>query len=532
MIRNPDGTFAIERFKSAVDIMITAQDILVSKASYPTQKIARNSYLYRPLGLGYANLGAFLMSMGMPYDSDQGRELAASVTALMHMEAYAQSARLAQLLGPFDRYEANKESMLDVMHKHRRAIDNCPLASAETMAALRAGDLALELGERYGYRNAQVTVLAPTGTIGFMMDCDTTGVEPDLALVKYKLMASGDTKKTGGVLKIVNRTVPMALKELGYDDDAITAIVTHISNTDTIEGAPGLKSQHLAVFDCAFKPKNGVRCIDYTAHIKMMAAVQPFLSGAISKTVNVPSTATVEDIMGIYYHAWALGLKAVAIYRDGSKRSQPVTVSAKTEKKAEAVAESAPSPKLLTQRDRMPSTRRSITHKFEIGNHEGYVTLGFYPDNRLGELFVVMAKEGSTIRGLMDCWSTAVSIGLQYGVPFEVYLSKFKHTRFDPSGWCNGGSPIKSCSSLPDYIFRWTDLYLKEHAKLTAYAVAYVGTEEEKMAEPAPAAHVVLSQENARMSDDAPPCDQCGAITVRNGACFKCNNCGNSLGCS
>jgi ribonucleoside-diphosphate reductase alpha chain len=522
--RQADGTFDHARFIMAVRIFITAQDIIVDKSSYPTQRIAKNSHLYRTLGLGYANLGAYLMSLGLPYDSDKGRAIAATITALMHMEAYSQSARIAAVKGPFERYVDNKEPMLEVVENHRLALSNwvnealVPFDLAKAAHSVSAA--AVALGIEHGYRNAQVTVLAPTGTIAFMMDCDTTGVEPDIALVKYKLLASTQKNTEGGVMKIVNQTVPMALKHMGYSPDAIQTIIRYIDQKDTIEGAPGFRPTDLAVFDCAFKPENGTRFIPFQAHLKMMAAVQPFLSGAISKTVNVPEHFTPADIAQVFRDGWKMGLKAVAIYRDNCKKSQPLS----TKKRTETTQQQAAVPEGPREaRVRLPNVRDSKTHKFEIGPHEGYLTIGFYPDGNLGELFVTMAKEGSTIRGLMDCWATAVSIGLQYGVPFGVYKEKFEHTRFDPSGWCNGGSPIKNCSSLPDYIFRWIDMFLNDRNSVQPKADA-----------PAHGTHAagLISAANSRYSADAPPCDRCGAITVRNGACFKCNNCGNSLGCS
>ncbi|MCP5488997.1 MAG: vitamin B12-dependent ribonucleotide reductase, partial [Verrucomicrobia bacterium] len=429
----PDGSFDIKRFKAAVEIYITAQEIIVDNASYPTEEIAHNSHIYRTLGLGYANLGGLLMSLGLPYDSDEGRSMAASITAIMHCHAYTQSARLAGIMGPFEDYENNRECMLDVIELHRQAAHGI---STESPAYLReaakvCADEALALGREHGYRNAQVTVLAPTGTIGFMMDCDTTGVEPDIALVKYKLLAGG------GMLKIVNRTVTPALKHLGYTSSQCEAIIRYIDEHDTIEGAPELKDEHLQVFDCAFKPRNGSRYIPYAAHIRMMAAVQPFLSGAISKTVNMPNDATVEEIMQTYIEGWRLGLKALAIYRDGCKRSQPVNTGKKEEeKKKVAVPETGSNgSKVRPLRRRMPSTRRSVTHKFDIAGHEGYLTVGLYDDGKPGELFITMAKEGSTVGGLMDAFGTAISMCLQYGVPVKSLVEKFAHTRFEPSGF-------------------------------------------------------------------------------------------------
>lgn len=549
-----DGVFDVARFKSAVEIFITAQEIVVDNASYPTQDIARNSHIYRTLGLGYANLGSLLMSEGHPYDSDEGRALAGAITAIMHCHAYAQSARIAERMGTFEGYAKNREPMLKVIEQHRDATRtkigaSCPAYLRE--AAQHCADEALDLGRRFGYRNAQVTVLAPTGTIGFMMDCDTTGVEPDIALVKYKLLAGG------GMLKIVNQTVREALEKLGYDRKTIDGVIKHIDEKDTIEGAPGLREEHLAVFDCAFKPRNGQRFIAYPAHIKMMAAVQPFLSGAISKTVNMPNEATVEEISQTYLEGWKLGLKALAIYRDGCKRSQPVNTG-KDEKKAEAkpveavAAAPVPAPtshsgngsKARPLRRRMPSTRQSLTHKFDIAGHEGYLTVGLYDDSTPGELFITMAKEGSTVGGLMDAFGTAISMCLQYGVPVKSLVEKFAHTRFEPSGFTkNPDIPI--AKSLPDYIFRWFGMEFLDgykepqpgktlqldsgdtHAGVTTVA------EVTKVPEPTPTAPTGrIDDQFQHFMEDAPACDNCGSITVRNGACYKCFNCGNSMGCS
>ncbi|MCC5850194.1 MAG: vitamin B12-dependent ribonucleotide reductase [Verrucomicrobia bacterium] len=509
-----DGTFAIERFRAAVDIFITAQEIIVDRASYPTDQIAMNSHLYRTLGLGYANLGALLMAEGYSYDSDAGRSLAGVITAVMHLQAYSQSARLAKIKGPFDPYPENADSMLRVMQRHVDAIvgigPTCPPALRQAAEVL--GQEALALGRAHGYRNAQVTVLAPTGTIGFLMDCDTTGIEPDIALVKYKLLAGG------GMLKIVNQTVPMALRNLGYSEAQISEIIAYIEENDTIEGAPALKDEHLSVFDCAFKARNGTRSLHYNAHLRMMAAAQPFLSGAISKTVNMPKTATVEEIAETYLEGWKLGLKAVAIYRDGSKRSQPVN-SGKDKKKKKAEEVGGP------RRQRLPDTRQSITHKFEVAGHEGYLNVGLYPDGSPGEVFITMAKEGSTVGGLMDSFGTAVSICLQYGVPVEALNRKFMHARFEPSGFTkNPDIPI--AKSLVDYIFRWLQLTFVE-ARETDVVPETMQTEK-KPAEPS----TRVDQQFEHFMDDAPACDVCGSITVRNGACYKCFNCGNSMGCS
>jgi ribonucleoside-diphosphate reductase alpha chain len=534
-----DGTLDVERFRAAVEVFITAQEIIVDRASYPTERIALNSHRFRPLGLGYANLGCLLMGLGLPYDSEEGRAMAGAVTALMHFFAYAQSARLAAYHGPFEEFERNREPMMQVLRMHREAADKIPACCPDYLlqAARQAGDAAVALGEKFGYRNAQVTVLAPTGTIGFMMDCDTTGVEPDIALVKYKLLAGG------GMLKIVNRTVPMALRRLGYSQETIDHILEYINEKDTIEGAPGLEAAHLQVFDCAFKPRNGKRFIPYSAHLRMMAAVQPFLSGAISKTVNMPNEATVEEIMQTYMEGWKLGLKAVAIYRDGCKRSQPVS----TEKKGDNAA-AVPSPggngsKARPLRRRMPTTRQSITHKFDIAGHEGYLTVGLYEDGTPGELFITMAKEGSTVGGLMDSFGTAISLCLQYGVPLKTLCEKFAHTRFEPSGFTKNPD-IPMAKSLTDYIFRWLGHTFLEGFKPPAPAKSLQAEPHANTpaATEAPAAKAVSTREGLNVQvldaqfksfmEDAPVCDRCGAITVRNGACYRCYNCGNSMGCS
>ncbi len=569
----PDGVFDVERFKAAVEIFITAQEILVDNASYPTETIGLNSHLYRPLGLGFANLGSLSMSMGLPYDSDEGRGLAGAITAIMHLHAYTQSARIAEKIGAFEGFAKNREPMLQVMEMHRDAVKRIHPSCPDYLrnAAQRCGDEAVELGRRFGYRNSQVTVLAPTGTIAFMMDCDTTGVEPDIALVKYKLLAGG------GMLKIVNRTVPMALKKLGYTDSQIADIVKYIDQNDMIEGAPHLQEKHLAVFDCAFKPAKGRRSIQYMAHLKMMAAAQPFLSGAISKTVNMPQESTVKEIMHSYSEGWKLGLKAVAIYRDGSKRSQPLNTSRNGgDTPAEKAVKEADSFKLRIEeldeevaklrvrlgtpaRHRLPDTRQAVTHKFDIAGHEGYITVGLFDDGVPGELFITMAKEGSTIGGLMDTIGTLVSLSLQYGVPLETLVKKFAHQRFEPSGFTkNPDIPI--AKSISDYLFRWlgcqfipgyreanspnagqSELPLKEDAeqekKIVNKPVQDLEQTEEAPARPtASRAGLTAVQQLSRtvqhFMQDAPACDTCGAITVRNGACYKCLNCGNSMGCS
>jgi ribonucleoside-diphosphate reductase alpha chain len=542
---NDDGSIDIEAYKHAIHITITAQEILVSNASYPTEKIARNSEEFRPLGLGYANLGALLMARGVPYDSPQGRDLAACLTSILTGEAYAQSSRIAREIGPFSGYAANRQPMLRVVGKHREAAYNIPTDNIEpdlVGAARHAWDEAHELGARHGYRNAQATVLAPTGTISFMLDCDTTGVEPDIALVKYKKLVGG------GMLKMVNGTVPAALRRLGYGETAIGDIIAFIDTNDTIEGAPTLRDEDVAVFDCAFTPQNGKHSIAWQGHLRMMAAVQPFISGAISKTVNMPNEATVEDIERAYTDGWKLGLKAVAIYRDGSKRSQPLATSIdKTTGHRVQVVE-------RPLRKRLPAERTAITHKFEVGGHEGYITVGLYEDGTPGEIFLRMAKEGSTVSGLMDSFATAVSLALQYGVPLPALVDKFSHTRFDPQGFTRNPE-IPIAKSVMDYIFRWlasrflpqeerdrlgiirrepdgsvTEPVSAAEAEIEAMAavtVAPAATARKPVAAiPTISAGAFINQE------DAPTCSDCGSLMVRNGACYKCHNCGATSGCS
>src|ERR1700674_2433298 len=449
------GTFDVDRFRRAVDICFTGQEILVSNASYPTPAIGTNSEALRPLGLGYANLGALLMSMGLAYDSEEGGRFAGAITAIMTGRAFAQSARMAQVKGPFSEFAKNREPMLRVMEKHRQAahqLSTSPESAEVVDAARETWDEAVKLGRAHGYKNAQATVLAPTGTIGLMMDCDTTGIEPDLALVKYKKLVGG------GGIKIVNNTVPSALIKLGYTPEQVNTIVDHIDSTGTIEGAPGLKDEHLPVFDCSFRPQNGQRSIHYMGHVRMMAAVQPFISGAISKTINMPEECTVEDVMDAYIESWKLGLKAVAIYRDNSKKVQPLSSGSGSAKKTAAAPAAAPqiTEKVVYRpiRRKLPDERHSITHKFAIGGHEGYITVGMYEDGSPGEVFIAMSKEGSTISGLMDSFATAISYNLQYGVPLKFLVDKFSHVRFDPSGW-TGNPQIPYAKSIPDYIFRW-----------------------------------------------------------------------------
>ena len=503
----PNGTFDVEAYRHAVDVVITAQEILVDNAGYPTEVIGKNSHDYRPLGLGYANLGALLMAAGLPYDSDAGRDYAACVTAIMCGEAYLQSSRLAEQCEPLcpitdtvqtrlgvtaadnmpgaacPGWYINREPFLDVIRMHRASVNNIGTARVGAEALVRPAerssaaaqlpelieasktcwDEALAHGEKYGYRNSQVTVLAPTGTIGFMMDCDTTGIEPDLALIKYKKLVGG------GMIKIVNNTVPGALFKLGYTHEQADAIVSYVDATGTIEGAPHVKDEHLAVFDCSFKPAKGTRSIHYMGHLKMMAAAQPFISGAISKTVNLPNAATVDDISEAYIQAWKLGLKAVAVYRDGCKQSQPLSAagtktanSTKDDAARNAAASSLAEDDNLDAppravRHKLKEERMSITHKFNIGGHEGYIIVGLYPNGEPGEIFIKMAKEGSTVSGLMDSFALAVSISLQHGVPLKLFCEKFAHTRFEPSGW-SSNPDIGFAKSIMDYIFRWLQL--------------------------------------------------------------------------
>jgi ribonucleoside-diphosphate reductase alpha chain len=612
--KSPDGDFDVERFKAAVRIFITAQEILVDNASYPIKEIAENSHIFRTLGLGYANLGSLVMSYGFGYDSVEGRALCGAITAIMTGEAYGQSARLAEAIGPFPGYhdarasgvpkpvaKDNVASMLEVIDLHRCAVRE--ISDSEEFAhlkeeAAKVWDSTAELGKQYGYRNAQVTVLAPTGTISFLMDCDTTGIEPDIALVKYKLLAGG------GMLKIVNQTVKPALEKLGYNSEEIERIIAHIDAFDTIEDvtdtdgstiSSGLKPEHLSIFDCAFKPFKGERSLSYMAHLRMMAAAQPFLSGAISKTVNMPEAATVDDIMNTYVEGWRLGLKSIAIYRDGSKRSAPlntrktkdmgaagdvdlaldVTVErGEFEKRIlELEEELALVRSRLDQpiRHRMPDTRMSLTHRFEIAGHEGYITVGLYEDGQPGELFITMSKEGSTIGGLMDTVGTLTSIALQYGVPLESLAKKFAYQRFEPSGFTKNPD-IRHATSITDYVFRWlacqfikgykeatsptrgqTELPLKEIPEMEKKALnrpvsdlARTGEKEliDVITNNSPnegplemggngsshAERVKAALGNMFMDI---VCSHCGSDKViRAGACGVCTECGTSQGCS
>jgi len=559
------GVFDVEAYRHALRIVITAQEIVVDYASYPTEAIEKNSHAFRPLGIGYANLGALLMARGLPYDSDEGRDYAAALTSVLSGESYAQSSRIAERVGTFAGYAENREPFLRVIDKHRRAayrINNRHLPSDLADAATRVWDEAYSLGYDNGYRNAQISVLAPTGTIAFMMDCDTTGIEPDIALVKYKKLVGG------GMLKIVNQTVPVALKRLGYDDKQIKEVVQYIDENDTIEGAPHLLEQHLPVFDCAFKPANGTRSIHYRGHLQMMGAVQPFISGAISKTINMPTNATIEEIEQAYYEAWKLGLKAVAVYRDGCKRSQPLsTAKDKTQLADLGVASTA-------VRRKLPDERESITHKFSIGGHEGYITVGKYENGDPGEIFITMAKEGSTISGLMDSFATMTSLALQHGVPLQLLVDKFTHTRFEPSGFTKNPE-IPMAKSIMDYIFKWLASKFFDRESQTAAGIILRDEPSTVAATPAlhspkavsnvttPAASDVTFIEKVaiaanaqqpigfialpkdadgpnrvmggatfRYQQDAPSCSDCGSIMVRNGACYKCLNCGSTSGCS
>ncbi len=593
--RKEDGTFDIEGFRRAVRLFIIAQEILVDNGSYPDKAIAVNSHLFRPLGLGFANIGSFLMSLALPYDSDQGRAIAGAISAILTGAAYTASAELASVKGAFEEFEKNRDGMLKVINMHRQHAHDIPASQCPEYllhAAKDAWDEALDAGTRLGFRNAQTSVVAPTGTIGFMMDCDTTGIEPDIALVKYKLLAGG------GMLKLVNKTVPMALEKLGYDPEEIKLICDYVDEYETIEGAKQLDKDHLAVFDCAFKPRNGKRFINYMAHIRMMAAVQPFISGAISKTINMPKESSTEDISHAYMQGWKLGLKAVAIYRDGSKRLQPVSTEKHKDGKAASKAEAVATPAARPFRRRLPDTRDSVTHKFSVAGHEGYLTVGLYEDGLPGELFITMAKEGSTVGGLMDVIGTCTSMALQYGVPLITLVDKFRHARFEPAGMTSNRD-IPFAKSVIDYIFCWlgcrfipgyaeqntpnrgaapaaknekntTAKQLVEKTKDLARKIAEArGSKDDKGQAKAPAkkdsdaqddmpagpknrisalvsstggesgglesamqAIEQFNQQFTHFDNDAPACDVCGSITVRNGTCYKCFNCGNSMGCS
>ena len=547
--RKSDREFDVEAFRHACEIIILAQEIIVDNASYPTPMIARNSYDFRPLGIGYANLGALLMSRGLAYDSAEGRAYAATITALLSGNSYRLSSQVSKSHGPFAGYAKNREPFLRVIGQHRTAVKDIDrtLVPADMLAdATKVWDDCLALGQQYGFKNGQISVLAPTGTIGFMMDCDTTGVEPDISLVKYKKLVGG------GMLKIVNQTVPEALERLGYSADQVKAIVEYIDENETIEGAPALKDEHLSVFDCAFKPVNGNRSIHWMGHLKMMSATQPFLSGAISKTVNMPNECTVEDIMTAYTESWKMGLKAVAVYRDGSKRSQPLNTSLEGLKDttgknggqgASAGSAQAEAPRL--QRRRLSDERNAITHKFSIAGHEGYLTVGLYEDHTPGEIFITMAKEGSVVSGLVDSVATLTSISLQYGVPLEVLCNKFIHTRFEPSGFTNNPQ-IPMAKSILDYIFRWMQMKFvrsKEAAEAAPADMPSTGLDTAmdvkgpaavKLGAPALGTVKLAgkTQVSFQVESDAPPCPECGDIMVRSGACHKCVSCGTTSGCS
>ena len=582
---NGDMQFDVEAFKKANEIIITAMDILVGNSVYPTPAIEQNSLDYRPLGIGYANLGALLMSRGVAYDSVEGRNIAAAITSLQSGHCYFQSARIAERHEPFAGYKMNEEPALEVMRMHRDKayeVDVTGVPDYLLSESRKSWDNVVEHASKFGLRNAQISVLAPTGTISFLMDCDTTGVEPDIALVKYKWLVGG------GMLKIVNNTVPEALTRLGYSDQERSEILGYIEEKDTIEGAPHIKEDHLSVFDCAFKAANGTRTIHYMGHVRMMAAVQPFISGAISKTVNMPHEATPDDIAEVYMQGWKMGLKAIAIYRDGSKRQQALTTSKESDAKKQntqeeaaevssslAKASSPPkasedkevgvktatvaAPMNPPRRRRLPDERRAVTHKFSVGNHEGYITAGLYADGYPGEVFITMSKEGSVISGLMDSFATSVSIGLQYGVPLQVLVNKFVHMRFEPSGYTNNPN-IRIAKSIVDYIFRWMALkFLSPEAQRSVginvvepslaeiKADVSVVEEKEEKAEGVENQPTLFTQEASEKEEatmhkahtqtfdnqsDAPACDTCGSIMVRNAACYKCLNCGATSGCS
>ncbi len=560
---NGEMVFDVASFKKANEIIITAMEIMVGNSNYPTPAIEQNSYDYRPLGIGYANLGALLMSRGLAYDSDKGRNLSAAISSLQSGHAYYQSSKIAEKIGTFAGYAKNAEPAMEVMRMHRDAsyiIDEHGVPAELLSEARKAWDNTVEHGSKFGLRNAQISVLAPTGTISFLMDCDTTGVEPDIALVKYKWLVGG------GMMKIVNGTVPEALTRLGYTPEQRTDILLHIEETDTIEGAPHLREADLPVFDCAFKAAKGTRTIHYMGHVRMMAAVQPFISGAISKTVNMPHEATEEDIANVYMEGWKLGLKAIAIYRDGSKRQQALTTSKESDAKKQNQQKDEVESKAIDtvkvandrklRRRRLSDERRSITHKFAVGNHEGYITVGLYDDGAPGELFITMSKEGSVISGLMDSFATSISIGLQYGVPLEVLVNKFVHMRFEPSGYTNNPQ-IRIAKSITDYIFRWLAIKFLSRESQLSVGVNTVENEAEETEKPVeavvkeiietPAADqpklfeekddqvTVASAAHTQTFDnqsDAPACDTCGSIMVRNAACYKCLNCGATSGCS
>ncbi len=563
--------FDVESFQRAAKVMITAMEITVGNSSYPTPSIEQNSHDFRPLGIGFANLGALLMSRGLAYDSDEGRALAGGIMSLLSGCTYEQSAHIAEKIGAFAGFELNRQSCMDVMRMHRDATYamNIETLPADIVAAAKASwDNVVEQGDKHGLRNAQISVLAPTGTIAFLMDCDTTGIEPDIAIVKYKWLVGG------GMLKMVNQTVPEALTRLGYSETQRKEILEFIDKQDTIEGAPHVTPEHLSVFDCAFKAKNGARSIHYMGHLRMMAAVQPFISGAISKTVNMPNEATVEEIEKVYMEGWKMGLKAIAIYRDGSKRQQALTTSREkdsakmnaakgasdeaqgasvTTVKVAPVAEQTSAPR----RRRMPDERRALNHKFLVGGHKGYITVGLYDDGTPGEMFITMAKEGSVISGLMDAFATSVSIGLQYGVPLQVLVNKFVHMRFEPSGFTNNPN-IRIAKSIVDYIFRWMSMKFLPSEDQIAVGINVIPAVSDVAPSAAmtvpvneiqPTIFTSVPEVNPVMAPgtapakagltstfnntaDAPACTDCGSMMVRNAACYKCLNCGSTSGCS
>ena len=594
--RRPDGTLDVESFKQAVDIMFLAQEIVVSPSSYPTEMIGENARAFRQLGLGYANLGAYLMADGVPYDSDDGRGTAAAITALMTGRAYLGSARIASAMGPYEHYPENREAHNTVMRMHRDASYAIPNAACKDTGLLSAArgswDAAVAVGDEHGYRNAQATVLAPTGTISFLMDCDTTGIEPDFSLVKFKELVGG------GQMTIVNKTVPLALQTLGYSEEQIDQIVAYVNEKGTIIDAPGLAEEHLPVFDVAV----GERAISHMGHLKMMGAVQPFISGAISKTVNMPQTATVEDIADAYLRAWNLGIKALAIYRDGSKTAQALRTDAQKDAPADAdqqaALEAAAPPEEIIQeavadalakappkRRKMPRERQSLTHKFSIGGHEGYITAGMYEDGTVGEIFLTdIGKEGSTLRGMMNSFATAISVGLQYGVPLETLVRKFSYMRFEPEGMTSNPE-IPFAKSMPDYIMRWlasrfldTDLQ-EDLGILTSEVRARMAAQDAASSHHGDTAGPAKAADDDEADDhddehkgsgngngngtrnqgragaaprpatsaltDSPPvlptmrkgldlgpaCQQCGGMMQRTGSCYTCSSCGFNTGC-
>lgn len=519
-----DGSFNVRRFKHAVDTIILAQEIIVGSSSYPTEKISKNACNFRQLGLGYANLGSLLMNLGLAYDSEAGRTMAAVITSIMCGEAYRMSAAIASVKGPFAGYEINRDAMLAVMKKHHLAATVLKTAHPDISfdcEYVAVWEKAIELGQQFGYRNSQATVLAPTGTIAFLMDCDTTGIEPELALIKYKKLVGG------GTLKLVNNQVGAALAKVGYSEVKIKEILDYVLENETIEGAPGLEPDHLPIFDCSFKPQNGVRSIGYMGHVRMLGAVQPFISGAISKTVNLPNGATVDDIRDVFIQAWKHGLKAVAVYRDGSKSVQPLNTSnveselKKTEKQTQGSnGEKTQAAGSYTRR-KLPDTRNAITHKFSVGGHEGYLTVGLYPDGTPGETFIVIAKEGSTVSGLVDTIATLTSVALQSGVPLKVLVRKFKDMKFEPLG-ITENPEIRFASSIIDYIFRWLGkrFLLKED-------------QEEILGSPkavTPASTVGADTQGTRVDSDSPTCPTCGGIMRRTGTCHTCDTCGTNDG--